>query len=318
MSERALAYGEEPLSHRILILYEAAGLTSDFASYLIRSLLSEGRLRYETVEKTSSGLRTRVIEREGPTGLIVTTTRTRLHFENETRFLSLPVTDTRKQTRAVMVALADEAEPDGESVGEEWLALQEWIAAGENRVTIPFARRLSHLVPPVAVRLRRDFKMLLNLIRVHAILHQASRDKDEAGRILATLDDYSVVRELVADLVAEGVEATVPAIVRETVEAVDSLLDADEEGGVTLVAIARVLKVDKSTCHYRVRKATDLDYLRNLEDRKGRPGRFVLGDKLPAEIVILPTPEDLIERKTTDGQPHRQQAERGEPTTARD
>jgi hypothetical protein len=72
------------LQHRFLVLYEAAGLKSDFASYLIRSLLSEGRVRYSTVEKTPNGLEPRLIEREGPTGLIVTTTAVALHPENET------------------------------------------------------------------------------------------------------------------------------------------------------------------------------------------------------------------------------------------
>jgi hypothetical protein len=98
MSERALAYSEEPISHRFLVIYEAAGMDSDFLTYLIRSLLSEGRLRYETLEKTGEGVRPRLIEREGPTGLIVTTTAVKLHPENETRLLSLSVTDTQKQT----------------------------------------------------------------------------------------------------------------------------------------------------------------------------------------------------------------------------
>ncbi len=53
MSEHALAYSDEPLSHRFLVIYEAAGMNSDFQTYLIRSLLSEGKVRYETVEKTS-------------------------------------------------------------------------------------------------------------------------------------------------------------------------------------------------------------------------------------------------------------------------
>jgi hypothetical protein len=94
MSDRALAYSNEPLKHRHLIIYEAAGMASEFATYLIRSLLSEGRVRYETVEKTKEGLESRLIEREGPTGLIVTTTSLRLHAENETRMLSLTITDT--------------------------------------------------------------------------------------------------------------------------------------------------------------------------------------------------------------------------------
>ena len=42
MSERTLAYSEEPIRHRFLVIYEAEGMASDFATYLMRSLLSEG------------------------------------------------------------------------------------------------------------------------------------------------------------------------------------------------------------------------------------------------------------------------------------
>jgi hypothetical protein len=109
MSDRALAYSSEPLQHRHLVIYEAAGMASEFATYLIRTLLSEGRLRYETVEKTKDGLTPRLIEREGPTGLIVTTTSLRLHPENETRMLSLSITDTQNQTAAVFRASCQQA-----------------------------------------------------------------------------------------------------------------------------------------------------------------------------------------------------------------
>ncbi len=208
MSDRTLAYSEEPIEHRFLVLFEAAGMSGDFATYLIRSLLSEGRLRYETVEKTSEGLKPRLIEREGPTGLLVTTTAVKLHPENETRLLSLTVNDTREQTRDVLVALAEE---DGEAPDlKPWQALQEWLETAEHDVHIPYARVLAGLVPPVAVRLRRDFPAVLNLIRAHAVLHQATRARDERARIVASIEDYAAVRRLVADLVSEGVEAAVP------------------------------------------------------------------------------------------------------------
>lgn len=74
MSERALAYDREPVVHRMLVLYEAAGVSSHIAGYLMRSLLSEGRINYVTVVKTKNGLEPRHISREGPTGLITTTT----------------------------------------------------------------------------------------------------------------------------------------------------------------------------------------------------------------------------------------------------
>ena len=146
MSDRALAYSQEPLKHRFLVIYEAAGMAGDFAAYLIRSLLSEGRLRYETVEKTKDGLTPKVIEREGPTGLLVTTTALRLHPENETRMLSLTVTDTQEQTAAVFQALANEARHTVDV--SRWLALQMWLATGPSIVVIPFAEALADLFPP--------------------------------------------------------------------------------------------------------------------------------------------------------------------------
>ncbi len=291
MSEHALAYSDEPLVNRFLVIYEAAGMNSDFQTYLIRSLLSEGKVRYETVEKTSDGMKPRLIERQGPTGLIVTTTLTRLHPENETRMLSLAVTDTREQTRGIMAALANETVGHTPNLGA-WHSLQEWLNAAERRVTVPYAGELATTIPPVAVRLRRDFGALLNLIRAHAILHQASRDRDSKGRILATFEDYARVRELVADLVSEGVEATVPATVRETVEMVKRLRDETEKD-VTIAALAEELRLDKSAAWRRVRTAMDRGYLDNKEDRKGRPAKLVTTDALPDDIEILPAPERL-------------------------
>jgi hypothetical protein len=292
MSERTLAYSEEPIKHRFLVIYEAAGMSGEFATYLMRSLLSEGKVRYETVEKTSEGIKPRLIEREGPTGLIVTTTAVKLHPENETRLLSLTVTDTQDQTRAVMAALAEEASEAGPNF-EPWHALQVWLESAEHRVWIPYARKLADLIPPVAVRLRRDFGALLNLIRAHAVLHQASRDRDAEGRIVATIEDYAAVRELVADLVSEGIEVTVPKTVRETVEAVKILREQSKGEPVTVAELARKLKLDRSAVSRRARNAKDRGYLRDLEDNPRKPSRLVLGDDLPDDVQILPKPEDV-------------------------
>jgi MarR family len=293
MSERTLAYSEEPIKHRFLVIYEAAGMSGEFATYLMRSLLSEGRVRYETVEKTSEGMKPRLIEREGPTGLIVTTTAVKLHPENETRLLSLTVTDTQEQTRAVMAALAEEAGDAGPNF-EPWHALQVWLESAEHRVWIPYARKLAELIPPVAVRLRRDFGALLNLIRAHALLYKASRVRDAEGRIVATIEeDYAAVRELVADLVSEGIEVTVPKTVRETVEAVKRLREDSSGEPVTVTDLARELRLDRSAVSRRVRNAKDRGYLRDLEENVRKPSRLVLGDDLPEDLQILPTPEDV-------------------------
>jgi hypothetical protein len=291
MSDRALAYSDEDFRHRHLVIYEAAGMTSDIASYLIRSLLSEGRIRYELVEKTKDGMTARLIEKDGPTGLIVTTTATKLHPENETRLLSLAVKDTPQQTAAILQALARRTETASVVDYGPWQAFQKWLGVGERRVVVPFAGQLADLVPPVAVRLRRDFGLLLALIRAHALLHREGRGRDGQGRILATHYDYAAVRELVADLFAEGVDATVKPETRETVAAVKAL--AKDE--VTVTEIARALRLDKGAASRRVAVAILRGYLTNNETRRGRPARIAEGDPMPAEIEILPTPDRLAD-----------------------
>ncbi len=293
MSEHALAYDDEPLRHRFLVIYEAAGLGGDTASYLVRSLLSEGWIRYKTVENTKeAGLKPKLIEREGPTGLLLTTTAIKLHPENETRLLSIPVKDTPEQTRAVMLAIAKKTPQL--PVENGWIALQFWLEKAEHRVTIPFAEALAEAIPPDNVRLRRDFEVVLNLIRAHAILHQASRERDTHGQIIATLDDYAVVRELVADLLAEGIEASIPPAVRQTVEAVSRLM-REERGkySVQVMEVARELRVEKSLAWRRVQHAIKLGFLVNQEEHKGMPARLVLGEPLPDDQEVLPSADDL-------------------------
>jgi len=192
-----------------------------------------------------------------------------------------------------MAALAVEAGEAGANF-EPWHALQIWLESAEHRVSIPYAKILADLIPPVAVRLRRDFGALLNLIRAHALLHQASREKDAEGRVIATIEqDYAAVRELVVDLVGEGVEVTVPAAVRETVEAVKRLREGSRGEPVTVAELARKLELDRSTVSRRARSAKDRGYLRDLEDNPRKPSRLVPGDDLPNDLQILPTPDDV-------------------------
>lgn len=289
-SEHSLAYSNEPLKNRFLVLYEAAGLNSDFASYMLRSLLSEACIRYETVEKTSDGLKPRLIQREGPTGTIITTTAVKLHPENETRLLSLTVSDTRDQTAGVLLALAKETQ--GAVDFAVWHSLQTWLEESEHHVVIPYAEELARQIPPVAVRLRRDFMAVLNLIRSHAILQQATRSKNKDGWIIASLDDYAVVRDLVSDAVSDGVGATVTAIVKETVQAVSKLIDQGNSF-VTIAQAAHLLKIDRSAGTRRVRTAIDRGYLTNTENKKGKAIKVILGEALPDDLELLPSPEKL-------------------------
>jgi 5S rRNA maturation endonuclease (ribonuclease M5) len=296
MSERALVYMTENFSHRTIVLYEAVALReerekteSNMTAYLVRSLLSEGQLRYPVTVRGDSGFETKWIIKDGPTNLIVTTTATTMHGENETRMLSLPTNDSADQTRSVFMSIAS-----GSTRGDvgEWLTYARWIVAANHAVVIPYAGYLANTIPPVAVRLRRDFRSLLRLIETHAILHQLSRETDAAGRIIATEADYLAVRGLVADIVSDAVGATVSPAMRETVGAVALLSEKTENGeevvGIKVQAIAQHLELERSRAQRRCQTAREHGYIVNDETKRGHPARYRLGDPLPDEVVLLP------------------------------
>ncbi len=309
MSEKTLAYTQEPLKRRMMVIFEAAGLGSDFAAYLMRSLLSEGQLIYEFVDWNRGEPEVRRIQKEGPTGLISTTTSVKLYHENETRLLSITADDSEEQTQEILETLADE-EDDEEAVDlpdlTRWHALQVYLEGGEKRVWIPYAKRLARMVPPVAVRLRRDFPAVLALIRAHALLHRATRDRDRQGRITATLGDYGAIYELVNPLFSEMAEIRVPETVREVVRAVEKLTKGEEDAGVSVSRIVLELKKEipegkegpsRATIHRRVQQAIERGFLKNLSSgNRGQAYRLVVGEPVPEEDRgLLPAPEELEE-----------------------
>jgi hypothetical protein len=295
ISRRFLFYDEEAYSHRFLIVPEWASIAEDDELVaLLRTLLSEGRIVHGTVE--GEGRRTaRRIEKAGPTGLIVTTTESAVDGEMETRCLSLTTDDTPEQTRRVFAATAAQEFADGGLDFQRWHELQLWIGQhGETRVLVPFVEALAQLMPATATRLRRDFVSLLCLVRAHAILYQAQRERDALGRIVATVEgDYAPVRELVGDVIAEGVEASVTPAMRATVEAVQTLLD-EGKPHVSPKTLTDHLGVGRSATYDRIRRALLKGYLVNEAGKDERGMKLVLGSPLPGADEFLPSPAEVV------------------------
>jgi hypothetical protein len=113
LSEKSLIYCEEGFEHKILSMGEAAATEElDFQDYILRELMSEGRIRHATVQKVGNEYISRTIEKNGPVAFMVTTTKNKLHAENETRMLSLEIDDSEGQTKAVLKKVAQ--------VGRQW------------------------------------------------------------------------------------------------------------------------------------------------------------------------------------------------------
>jgi hypothetical protein len=308
MSKRYLLYSEESLSYRFIVIPEWTSIASDVELVAsLRVLLSEGHLVHGTVEGDGKK-EARKLEKEGPTGLLMTTTAAAVDSELETRCLSDMTDDSPEQTRRVFEGLAELEDEEESSVHwPSWHGLQAWLENyGESRVVIPYVMAAAKLMPTVATRLRRDFVSMLCLVRAHAILHQASRERDERGRIVATLVDYAIVRDLVGEIVAEGADASVSPAIRETVEAVRDLLEID--GGreyVTMKRIVDKLGIGRTATYDRIRRALMTGYVVNVAPERERGKKIALGAALPGEATFLPTPEQIaaLVRSSSAGAP---------------
>jgi hypothetical protein len=299
LSEKALLYVTGDFAHKILSMGEAAGADEqNMQDYLLRELISAGKLICPTVQKIGNELMTVVIEKNGPVCFFVTTTKAALHPENETRLMSMEVDDSGEQTAVVIDKVAEGVGLNAEKTiidYEPWRNFQRWLAAGNCKVVVPFARELGKLIPPRSVRLRRDFSQILLAIKAHALIHRQHRRVDDRGQIVADLElDYRPVAKLMGGIISEASGTAVAKEVQETINAVrvtNSNLPPDD--GATAFEVAKLLKLDKSSAWRRLKVTENKGYTVNLEVRRGQPGRYRLTDQEVETVSLLPRPEEI-------------------------
>jgi len=212
VTSKALVHREGDLSHKILSIAEHSG--SEGADYSIRTMLSEGEIsimlpvkneltgNFETVEKRISAKGLVFVE---------TTTRDRIHAENQTRVFDLYVDESEEQTANILSMQASQMETGSPDVDERikvWRALQSCLTKYD--VYIPYAQELANAFPKDKTRARRDYPRLLSLIRAHALLFQYQREIDENGRLIATLEDLAGVLLIIERVLQDSLRALSP------------------------------------------------------------------------------------------------------------
>jgi hypothetical protein len=322
-SALSLVYDTRPLAHTVMLLFEANQMQADkqadkdstFAM-LVRTLISEGRIVHQTtVEDPNSptGRRVERIVREGPIALITTTTG-ELYSENETRMLAWHIHEDRDQTKAVMAGLADRAAGSVAASTDLsiWHDLQRWIALGPDDAVVPFARQIAAEIQPLMVRFRRDVGSLFSFIKASALLHQAQREVDTQGRVIATIADYALAYSIFTKVMAESSGKSIPANVHAVVKLIAERAGAAatkptgmrfqrvEAAGhaaeVTISSeqIGTATGIGKTAAYRAVIAALDLGFLANSEFRRSKPFKLVLKHGVnEAGASLLPHPQTI-------------------------
>jgi hypothetical protein len=324
-SAKSLVYMDEPFSNKLLYVAEAAGIATkangdeDPFAAMLRTILSEGRIVYPVVEQEEdpeTGRRrhiTRTIICDGPIGLLMTTARENVEEELATRLLVSHSDESTSQTKRVLAALAQQAMGTGNypTIGEidAWLALEDWLHSGPREVVVPFAGRVADLASKASVRMRRDFRALMSLVKASALLHQAQRRKDTNGRVIAQMEDYHIALFGIGEGVAAaqgGKEVDTHAIA----VAVWKLVRRDQRAVIrseVAQTVAKTLAADPAFARAAASlrqlgaKARDIRDIRKVVDKHGlqiplslqrqrvSAARAQVNARLKANNLVLPT-----------------------------
>lgn len=296
LSDRALVYsGDLNLQHRHIVMGEAAGLADGTGRTFLRQLLTEDEIRYRTVQQTKEGHAGRELIIKGPVGLLMTTTASSLHWEDETRLLTLHVDQSPQQIKRALMTNAGEGptKPSADDLSR-WHSLYDYVCSGNLEVEIPYTTTLLDRVPHSHGRVLRDIPKVLALLRAHALLHQQTRKRNDKGNVIADLYDYYVVHGLVGEPLAQGLQESVPPHIREVVNAVNTRYDNSDRHSISITELAAILGRDQSVVSRNVNAAVQAGYLEDQNPGQGRRSMLIPGERKLPSGTVLPSPQDLF------------------------
>jgi len=221
MTTQALYYlPDDGLKHKVLAVVEDEG--SETASYPLKILQSEKKLILAVTVKDGDGgmPKTELKTVEGPVAQFMTSTQSEFDEELANRFLVLTVDEDREQTRRIHVAQREAETLRGWLRGIE---REEVLRTHHNaqrllrplRVNNPFADQLTF--PDDQIRLRRDHKKYLGLIRTIAFLRQYQKPVkscEHRGKTLQYIEvdehDLRLANEIAAQVLGRSLDELAP------------------------------------------------------------------------------------------------------------
>lgn len=281
-----LLYTTNSLDHKIVTFFEITGANETF--HLLRTALSEGQLRLGTVQNDKKqGLHSEDLDKSTE-GIVMLTTFAagKVDHELDTRIIIVEITHDPELAKQVLKLKAGQVRTNDQDF-VIWQIADHMMESHD--VEIPYAKKLADLFPVKEERFMRDFDKLLNLIKACALWHQHQREKDEAGCVVATEEDYRIVYSL-RGLISQTVSSVAEPI-KQFLAKIQS--SAKNEGDWINREKLRIdLKVSPATIKRYVKTALEGDYIEATGMGKKQMLSLV---EMPDMISPLPPPEEIWE-----------------------
>ena len=279
------------------------------ATKALREMQASGKLSKLMPVKVGGEIRSVLIEQEGPIAFSESTTRNKVFDEDANRCVALHTDETKEQTERIIRSIAAGCAGNGtgngaaaEAVSQRHWAPQRLLSPCE--VVIPYADALAGLLRCEQVEMRRGVTQVFSTVRALALLHQYQRDRDPAGRLVATVEDYDVACRLLerpmARLLGEGVS-------RPSANFFRRLKDRFGNSPFTTTEAKRGEKSSKSSVHGWLRELCEAGSVEETAVGKGpQPSTWKIpaGGSEPTTgggARVLPTAREVLDAWTQGG-----------------
>ncbi|WP_254865710.1 toprim domain-containing protein [Leptospira santarosai] len=329
MTGQSLFYmSSKNLKNKVLAVSEEEG--AERAKYALKILQSEKKISIASAMKDPTTGRTVTEEYsvEGPVVIFLTTTNLEIDEELENRCLILTVNEGREQTRTILEIQRELETLEGivkKRDKEKTLGLHKNVQRILRPFVVvnPYAKELKF--PDTKLRMRRDQKKYLTLIKSIALLQQYQREKklgkDENGEsfeyIEVTKEDMELGSILASKILGRTLEELTPQT-KEVLFSLHTMVEKESEAQnisksevrFTRREVRERLGVSDTRLRVHLRRLEELEYLvvrsgrqgqiaeyELLYDGEGKEGEeFALGLSFARETQTLETGSQTQER----------------------
>ncbi|WP_039941050.1 CHC2 zinc finger domain-containing protein [Leptospira alexanderi] len=295
MTGQSLFYmSSKNLKNKVLAISEEEG--AERAKYALKILQSEKKISIASAMKDPATGRTVTEEYsvEGPVVIFLTTTNLEIDEELENRCLILTVNEGREQTRTILEIQREQETLDGivkkrdkEKIYKQHKNIQRILRPLV--VVNPYAKEMKF--PDTKLRMRRDQKKYLTLIKSIALLNQYQREKkfgtDENGEsfeyIEVTTSDMELGSLLASKILGRTLEELTPQT-KEVLYSLHTMVQKESEDQTISKSAVRftrrqareVLGMSDTRLRVHLRRLEELEYLIVRSGRQGQIAEYEL------------------------------------------
>jgi len=214
-SPKSLYHRKGGLKHQAFIVTEGFQFQENNADdselvYSVRTLISEGQLKYSFVGKDDEGKQVTIEKKlDGPTSFITTTIMEKLEPQLEDRLFTIHPDEGVQQTKDIISMTA--LQKSGQFSGVDEKMICAWKEFHKSllpvRFVIPFAMKIADHInrnAMVPISTRRAFKRVLSVIQAVACSYQHQRKRTENRYIIAEVSDYYMALQIVSEAFREN------------------------------------------------------------------------------------------------------------------